>query len=52
MKPLKSSAPPSSLLNPAFRYVPAARTDVRKTWAKARKAMERKLITYQPREQP
>jgi hypothetical protein len=28
-----------SLLDPAFRYVPAARTDIRRTFARVRKEM-------------
>jgi len=28
------------ITNPAFRYVPSGKTDVRKTWAKARKEMK------------
>lgn len=35
MKPLRSSYPPSHLCNPAFRYVPAAQTDIRATFARA-----------------
>ena len=36
LKPLRSSAPPSSILNPAFRYTPAQHTDLRATFARAR----------------
>lgn len=35
MKKLRSSYPESHLLNPAFRYVPAANTDIRATFARA-----------------
>lgn len=30
-----------SLLNPAFRYVPSASTDIRKTFERARKEIQR-----------
>ncbi len=32
MKPIRSTAPATSILSPAFRYVPAAQTDVRETF--------------------
>lgn len=38
MKPLRSTAPLSSILNPARPYVPAAHTDVSETWARFKKA--------------
>jgi hypothetical protein len=31
-----------NILNPKFKYVPAAATDIRKTFAKARREMEAK----------
>lgn len=40
MKPLRSSYPPSHLCNPAFRYVPAAQTDIRATFARALKQQQ------------
>jgi hypothetical protein len=36
MKPLKSSYPVGHLLNPATKYVPSAKTDLRKTFARIR----------------
>jgi hypothetical protein len=41
MKPLQSTYPPSHLCNPAFRYVPAASTDVAETIKRARQRIER-----------
>jgi hypothetical protein len=32
MKPLRSTAPATSILSPEFRYVPAAQTDIRETF--------------------
>lgn len=32
----------TKLLDPKFRYVPAAATDIRKTFARVRREMERK----------
>ena len=32
MKPIRHSAPPTSLLSPEFRYTPAAATDIRRRW--------------------
>lgn len=39
MKPLKSTEPITSILNPAFQYVPAVQTDIARTFAKIRKQM-------------
>lgn len=36
MKPLRSTAPAHSLLNPARPYVPAAQTDLAATFARIR----------------
>lgn len=42
MKPLVSSAPAHSILQAqGFRYVPAAQTDIRKTFARARNRLAR-----------
>ena len=41
MKPLKSSYPVGHLLNPATRYVPSHKTDVRETFARIKKEMEK-----------
>ena len=53
MKPLYSSAYPAShLLNPAKRYVPAAKTDVRATFERVSKASAEaapKSIEMKPR---
>ena len=35
MKPLRSTAPETSILSPAFHYVPAAQTDIRETFRRA-----------------
>lgn len=40
MKPLKSSAPASSILNPARPYVPAAQTDLAQTFERIRRQQE------------
>jgi hypothetical protein len=37
MKPIRTTAPETSLLNPKFRYTPAAKTDVRRTFARIRR---------------
>ena len=42
MKPLRSTYPESHLCNPAFRYVPAASTDIRETIRRARLRQERR----------
>ena len=39
MKPLISKRPTGSLLNPSFRYVPAAQTNIERTFAKERKRL-------------
>ena len=41
MKPIRSSYPTSHLCNPAFRYVPAASTDVAATIKRAQQRIER-----------
>jgi len=45
MKPLRSTAPAHSLLNPARPYVPAAATDVAATFARIRKQQEQAART-------
>lgn len=35
LKPLRSTAPATSILSPRFNYVPAARTDIRETFRRA-----------------
>lgn len=42
MKPLRSSYPETHLCNPAFRYVPAAATDIRETIRRARLQQQRR----------
>ncbi|MCC6193674.1 MAG: hypothetical protein IT518_04325 [Burkholderiales bacterium] len=37
MKPLRSKAPPHSILSECFRYTPAAQTDIRKRFALVRR---------------
>ena len=39
MKPIRSTAPAGSLLNPDFRYVPSGKTDVARTFARARRVL-------------
>ena len=48
MKPLRSSYPPSHLLNPAFRYVPAAATNVAETIKRAKQQQERREYVAPP----
>ncbi len=36
----KSTRDPKSILNPAFKYTPSTHTDIRKTFAKARRDQE------------
>ena len=42
MKPLRSSYPSSHLCNPAFKYTPAASTDIRETIRRARLREQRR----------
>ena len=37
MKPLRSTAPPSSLLSPEFQYTPAANTNIRERFERIRR---------------
>jgi len=39
---------PSRILDPKFRYTPAANTDIRKTFAKVRRELEAKKREQQP----
>jgi hypothetical protein len=38
-KPTTTALPSRLLTNPKFRYVPAVKTDIRRTWRKARLLM-------------
>lgn len=40
MKTIRTTAPRHSILHPAFRYTPAAETDIRRTFMRARKQQE------------
>ena len=40
VKPLRSTYPPTHLCNPAFRYTPSDKTDLRSTFRRVRKAQE------------
>lgn len=39
MKPLKSTEPITSILNPAFQYIPAVQTNIEATFRRIRKQM-------------
>jgi hypothetical protein len=43
-KPLRSSAPPTSILNPRFAYVPSGHTDLAKTFARIKQAQAPKTL--------
>jgi len=43
-KPLRSSAPPRSILNPAFRYTDAAHTNLAKTFERIKQAQAPKTL--------
>ncbi|MBS0320430.1 MAG: hypothetical protein JSR18_07815 [Proteobacteria bacterium] len=38
-----------SILDPTFRYVPSAETDIRKTFSRVRGEMARKSVPVEPR---
>lgn len=43
-KPLKSSAPPTSILSPSFVYVNAAHTDIRARFDKVRREQAKGML--------
>lgn len=50
MKALRSTYPVGHLLNPATRYVPAANTDIRKTFERILRESQPTVFDRQPKD--